>query len=289
MSVDNLNDNKKPIYKKDPALTARILTAVILAPLAILGVLYLSTPVFAAGLGVVLLLGTWEWSRIIGVQRRRFRTIVVFVNATLIGLSWYFLAHTNYVYIAEIGALWWCLALLWLRRVTFAQTKTLANAELKMFVGSLLMLPAWCAAVLLHESEQGPRWTLFLFALIWCADIGAYFTGRKFGNKKLAPQISPGKTREGVYGALAASALFAIAFGLWTGKSVPDAFLLMGLGLLTVVFSIVGDLFESLMKRHANLKDSGTLLPGHGGVLDRIDSLLAALPAFVAGKVLLGL
>ena len=253
MSVDNLNDNKKPIYKKDPALTARILTAVILAPLAILGVLYLSTPVFAAGLGVVLLLGTWEWSRIIGVQRRRFRTIVVFVNATLIGLSWYFLAHTNYVYIAEIGALWWCLALLWLRRVTFAQTKTLANAELKMFVGSLLMLPAWCAAVLLHESEQGPRWTLFLFALIWCADIGAYFTGRKFGNKKLAPQISPGKTREGVYGALAASALFAIAFGLWTGKSVPDAFLLMGLGLLTVVFSIVGDLFESLMKRHAKI------------------------------------
>ena len=85
------------------------------------------------------------------------------------------------------------------------------------------------------------------------------------------------------------SGLFAICFGLWTGKSVPDAFLLMGLGLVTVVFSIVGDLFESLMKRHANLKDSGTLLPGHGGVLDRIDSLLAALPAFVAGKVLLGL
>ena len=289
MSIDNPKENKKLDYKKDPALTARILTAVILAPLVILGVLYLPTPTFAFGLGVVLLLGTWEWSRIIGVQRRRFRTAVVLVNAVLIGLCWYFLAHSNYVYIAEIGALWWCLALLWLKRVTFAQTKTPANAELKMFVGSLLMLPAWCAAVLLHESEHGARWTLFLFALIWCADIGAYFTGRKFGSKKLAPQISPGKTREGVYGALAASALFAIGFGLWAGKSVPDAFLLMGLGLLTVVFSIVGDLFESLMKRHANLKDSGTLLPGHGGVLDRIDSLLAALPAFVAGKVLLGL
>ena len=279
----------KPAYKKDPALIPRMLTAVILAPLVILSVLYLSTPIFAAGLAVVLLLGTWEWSRIIGVQRRRLRTAVVLVNAVLIGLCWHFLAHTNYLYIAEIGALWWCLAFLWLKRVTFAQTKTLANAELKVFVGSLLMLSAWCAAVLLHESEYGARWTLFLFALIWCADIGAYFTGRKFGHKKLAPQISPGKTREGVYGALAASALFALGFGFWIGKSVPDAFLLMGLSLLTVVFSIIGDLFESLMKRHANLKDSGTMLPGHGGVLDRIDSLLAALPAFVAGKVLLGL
>ena len=276
-------------YKKDPALTARILTAVILAPLAVLAVLYLSTPIFAAGLAVVLLLGTWEWSRIIGVQRRRFRSAVVFVNAALIALCWYYLAHANYLYVAEIGAFWWCLALLWLKRITFAQTQTLANAELKMFVGSLLMLPAWCAAVLLHESTHGPEWTLFLFALIWCADIGAYFTGRKFGNKKLAPQISPGKTREGVYGALAVSGLFAFCIGLWAGKSLPDAFLLMGLGLVTVVFSVVGDLFESLMKRHANLKDSGTLLPGHGGVLDRIDSLLAALPAFVAGKVLLGL
>ena len=279
----------KPAYKKDPALIPRMLTAVILAPLVILGVLYLSTPIFAAGLAVVLLLGTWEWSRIVGVQRRRLRTAVVLMNALLIALCWYFLAHTNYLYVAEIGAFWWCLAFLWLKRVTFAQTKTLANAELKVFVCSLLMLPAWCAAVLLHESEHGARWTLFLFALIWCADIGAYFTGRKFGHKKLAPQISPGKTREGVYGALAASALFALGFGLWTGKSVPDAFLLMGLSLLTVVFSIIGDLFESLMKRHANVKDSGTLLPGHGGVLDRIDSLLAALPAFVAGKVLLGL
>ena len=281
--------NEQVSYKKDPALKARILTALILAPLVIFGVLYLSTPLFAAGLTVVLLLGTWEWSRIIGVQRRRFRTAVVLVNAVLIALCWYFLAHTNYLYIAEIGAVWWCLALFWLKRIEFGQSKTLANGELKMLVGSLLMLPAWCAAVLLHESEHGARWTLFLFALIWCADIGAYFSGRKFGNKKLAPQISPGKTREGVYGGLVVSGLFAICFGLWTGKSVPDAFLLMGLGLVTVVFSIVGDLFESLMKRHANLKDSGTLLPGHGGVLDRIDSLLAALPAFVAGKVLLGL
>ena len=289
MSIDKSVDDKNLAYKKDPAFVARVLTAVILAPLVILGVLYLSTPLFAAGLALVLLLGTWEWTRIIGVQRRRFRSAVVLFNAVLIAFCWYFLAHTNYLYIAEIGALWWCIALLWLKRITFAQTKTLANAELKMFVGSLLMLPAWCAAVLLHESEHGARWTLFLFALIWCADIGAYFTGRKFGNKKLAPQISPGKTREGVYGGLAASGLFAICFGLWTGKSLPDACLLMGLGLLTVVFSIVGDLFESLMKRHANLKDSGTLLPGHGGVLDRIDSLLAALPAFVAGKVLLSL
>ncbi len=276
-------------YKKDPALAARFLTAALLTPLAILGVLYLHSAWFALGLAIVLLLGTWEWTRIIGVKRRRFRAAVLLLNALLIALCWYFLAHLNYVYVAELGAIWWCFALLWLRRVTFAQSETSANSELKMVVGALLMVPAWCAAVLLHESVNGAYWTLFVFALIWCADIGAYFTGRKFGNKKLAPHISPGKTREGVYGALAASALFAFGCGIWAGKSMPDALLLVGLALVTVAFSIVGDLFESLMKRNANLKDSGTLLPGHGGVLDRIDSLLAALPAFVAGKVLLGL
>jgi phosphatidate cytidylyltransferase len=276
-------------YKKDPALVARFLTAAVLAPLVILGVLRLPSTLFALGLAVVLLLGTWEWTRIIGVKRRRFRAAVVLLNGLLIALCWYFLAHLHFVYVAELGAIWWCFALLWLRRVTFAQSENSANSELKMVVGALLMVPAWCAAVLLHESENGARWTLFVFALIWCADIGAYFTGRKFGNKKLAPQISPGKTREGVYGALVVSGIFAFGCGIWAGKTIPDALLLVGLALLTVAFSVVGDLFESLMKRHANLKDSGTLLPGHGGVLDRIDSLLAALPAFVAGKFLLGL
>jgi phosphatidate cytidylyltransferase len=276
-------------YKKDPALAARLLTALIIGPLAILGVWYLQGAQFATALGLVLLLGTWEWTRIIGVKRRRFRTAVVFLNGALMALCWQFIAHSNYLFLAELGVLWWCIALLWLKRVNFAQTETLRNAELKMIVGSLLMLPAWCSAILLHESTNGATWTLFVFALIWCADIGAYFSGRRFGHKKLAPQISPGKTREGVYGGLLLSAFFAFSFGLWMGKPLPEAVILTGLCLITVVFSIVGDLFESLMKRHANLKDSGSLLPGHGGVLDRIDSMLAALPAFVAGKVLLGL
>jgi phosphatidate cytidylyltransferase len=276
-------------YKRDPAFIARLLTAALLAPLAIWGVLSLPSNAFAGALAGVLLLGTWEWSRIIGVKRRRFRGAVVLLNAGLMAACWLLLSHDRYVYVAELGVLWWCVALLWLKRVTFGQGETLQNVELKMLVGSLLMLPAWCSAVLLHESANGPRWTLFVFAVIWCADCGAYFAGRRFGSKKLAPQISPGKTREGVYGGLAAAGLFASGIGLWIGKPLPEALLLTGLSLITVLFSIVGDLFESLMKRHANLKDSGNLLPGHGGVLDRIDSLLAALPAFVAGKVLLGI
>lgn len=276
-------------YKKDPDLFARVVTAVILGPLMIAIVWYLRGTVFAAVLALILLLGAWEWTRIVGVKRVRFRTAVVLSNALIMLGIWRYFGKNEQLVVAGIGVLWWCLALFWLKSITFAQRDSLRNSELKVVVGSLLMIPAWCAAMLLHELPDGPVWTLFLFVLIWSADVGAYFSGRRFGNKKLAPNISPGKTREGVYGALFVSALVATAFAQYLHKPAPETLFFVGLCLITVVFSVVGDLFESLMKRHANIKDSGRILPGHGGILDRIDSLLAALPVFVAGKIVLGL
>lgn len=276
-------------YKKDPDFLARVMTALVLGPLMIAAVWYLRDAIFAAVLGVILLLGAWEWTRIVGVKRVRFRTAVVVSNALIMLGIWQFLGKHEQLIAAGVGVLWWCVAVLWLKRITFAQHDSARNSEIKVVVGSLLMIPAWCAAILLHEAANGPMWTLFLFILIWSADVGAYFSGRRFGNKKLAPNISPGKTREGVYGALAVSALVAFLFANYLAKSPNDTVYFVGLCLITVVFSIVGDLFESLMKRHANIKDSGTILPGHGGILDRIDSLLAALPVFVAGKIILGL
>jgi phosphatidate cytidylyltransferase len=153
-----------------------------------------------------------------------------------------------------------------------------------------MVVPAWVAAWLIHrEPSAGPLWTLFVLMLIWVADVSAYFAGRRFGQHKLAPRISPGKTREGVYGALVGTALFAGVAG-WLIEPVPVGHaLLIVLATVTVLFSIVGDLFESLIKRQSNLKDSGSLLPGHGGMLDRIDSVLAALPIFVCGRYLIGL
>ncbi len=276
-------------YKSDPALIPRMLTAALLAPAAVFGVLYLSTPWFALAFALVLLFGTWEWTKIVGLRRNRFRGSVVLAIAGLLAAIWFALPHKSYGFVAGTGVAWWCVSVLWLRRFNFANTDTLENAEIKVVVGSLLMVPAFAAAVLLHESAHGPRWTLFVFVLIWAADIGAYFVGRRFGSKKLAPQISPGKTREGAYGGLVMTALVALASALFLQLSSLHTFYLVLLAVITVMFSIIGDLFESLMKRHANLKDSGTLLPGHGGVLDRIDSLLAALPVFAFGKLLLAL
>lgn len=138
-------------------------------------------------------------------------------------------------------------------------------------------------------TAQGHWWVLFFACIVVAADIGAYTAGRRFGRVKLAPAISPGKTREGVYGALVCSGVVGLVGGLLL--HVPTRLLpvLVILALITVLFSIVGDLFESLIKRHAGVKDSGALFPGHGGVFDRMDSIVAALPVFVLGKFLLGL
>jgi phosphatidate cytidylyltransferase len=276
-------------YKKDPALWPRLLTAALLAPIAVFCVLYLSTRQFALIVAAVLLLGTWEFSRIVGLTRRRLRMAVVVLNAILLGLIWIYASPMLLAGIVYLGALWWWVALIWLRKLTFAQAPTLENAEIKLLAGAFLVIPAFAATILTHEGDRGPLWMLFVLMLIWVADSGAYFAGRRFGKQKLAPQISPGKTREGVYGGLFVAGLFACAFGLYMQRPIGEITILCFLSLLTVMFSIVGDLFESLMKRHANLKDSGSLLPGHGGVLDRIDSLLAALPVFAAGKLLFGL
>ena len=270
----------------------RITTALFLAPLPILGVLFLPTPWLAAAVAAVLLAGLWEWTAFAGVEdtlpRTAFLTANALVMAALIwggGPSLFTLKLLSLV-----GVLWWLLVPLWLARPQAAAADTDLNRALKLLAGSLCVIPAWCALGWLHAGDPlGPRWTLFALAIVWVADSGAYFAGSKFGRRKLAPRISPGKTWEGVYGGLAASVLLAAAafalLGLgWT--SLPALALLT---VATAAVSVVGDLLESLMKRHSGMKDSGSLFPGHGGVMDRLDSLLAALPVFVVGKAWLGL
>jgi len=154
--------------------------------------------------------------------------------------------------------------------------------------GALLLVVTWLSLVRLHQTgDTGPALVMFLLVLIWSADTGAYFAGKRWGSHKLAPFISPGKTREGLYGAVAAAAVCAALF--WqlgtTGKLGFSAFL--ALCVLTTVVSIAGDLWESVYKRRRGVKDSGQLLPGHGGILDRVDSLIAAAPLFTAGIYLL--
>jgi phosphatidate cytidylyltransferase len=179
----------------------------------------------------------------------------------------------------HIALLWWVFALIWVAIAPARVNRTTAAGA-----GLLVLVPAWLALSRLHA--LGPELLLFLILLVVAADVGAYFAGRSFGRNKLAPRVSPGKTWEGVLGGFVAAAVMA-AVGVWWFK--VDAPRFAALCIIVVVASIIGDLTESLFKRHAGLKDSGTLLPGHGGLLDRVDSITAAAPVFLVGLERLGL
>lgn len=270
-------------------LGTRARTALIVAPLGIAAVLLLDTQAFALMIAAIFAFGLTEWARLIGLSTLASRGALVIVNVALMAFLWEY-RDSQWMRVSLIvGIVWWPLALLWLRNYGFAEATKRRNATLKATVGTLIVVPAWAAAVTLHgEPDYGPRWVLFVVVLIWVADIAAYFTGRRYGRTKLAPKISPGKTRAGLWGALAGSTLFALGVGLALTDDGRTLALLVALAVVTVLFSIVGDLFESLIKRHSNHKDSGSVLPGHGGVFDRFDSLFAALPAFAVGKLALG-
>lgn len=271
-------------------LRMRVISALVLAPLVVSGVLFLENPVFSLILGMILLGGAWEWSHLIPLGTTTARLAYTAVIAVLMGLLWRTGLEALIRPLLLVAFVWWLCALLWLSRPHFAAPATPANVSLKMLAGVLVILPAWAALCKLHaDGERGPVLTLMLLMLVWLADIGAYFAGRQWGDTKLAPAISPGKTWEGVYGGLLSSLLFAaLAGGLFSG-SLRWTLAFMMVSLLTVMFSVAGDLLESLMKRQSGIKDSGSIIPGHGGIFDRIDSLVAAAPIFLIGFLWLAL
>ncbi|HQW80495.1 MAG TPA: phosphatidate cytidylyltransferase [Pseudomonadota bacterium] len=270
-------------------LRERALTAVILAPLGIAAVMLLPQIWFATVLGLLFLIGVWEWTHLSGWRSTPARGVVIALHVLMFAGAW-FASDTVRVQIVFSGVLFWLLAPWWLRHYHFGERTSQRSLAIKTLACALAIVPAWTAAIVLHGGERGPWWVLFLLVLVWCADSCAYFAGRRFGTTKLAPNISPGKTTAGVYGALVGCTFYALGLGHFV-FAVPAQRLLIfvALCIVTMLFSIVGDLLESLIKRHAQAKDSGTLFPGHGGALDRFDSMFAALPIFVAGKLILGL
>ena len=262
-------------------LRKRILTAVVLAALALTILLWLPSWVTVAGLTLLALAGAWEWSAFLLIAGRSGRIAYVLLVASLLWLAWRFCAAPE-VRNVVLGAavVWWLAALMWIVFAPHRVSSWSAGAA-----GVLALVPAWLALVRLRTSAEGPEWVLFALVLVWVADIGAFFFGRRFGRIRLAPEVSPGKTWEGVLGGIAVSGLVAIAGSAWFHVSLA-AFL--PLCLAAVGFSIVGDLTESLLKRFAGMKDSGSVFPGHGGVMDRIDSLTGAAPVLLLGLTLLG-
>ncbi|ALG68805.1 phosphatidate cytidylyltransferase [Beggiatoa leptomitoformis] len=271
-------------------LKQRILTASLLIPLLVICVLYFSTPFFALILGLFVLLGAWEWAGLSGWTNPHHKGIYTGLFAVLMGLVYFGLQAQTimlgwFVSVASVG---WLIALWWVWQYQQGQDYLPMQRQVKTALGIWILLPAWCALWMLHAGRGG-RWVLFLLVLIWAADTGAYFAGRQWGKTKLADKVSPGKTWAGVWGALVLSLSVTLIFGsLLENLTVSAIILLLLIALLTVIASILGDLLESLFKRKAGVKDSGQLLPGHGGVLDRIDSLTAAAPIFVMSLFIVG-
>lgn len=254
-------------------LKTRVLTAVILAA-GLLAVLFLlSKMATAAAFALVTAAAAWEWAgllRLGGPQRWVYAALTLAFCAALyaIGMPEMLLSA---LWLVALG-FWMVVVPLW-----FRHKWTLGADAPGLLVGWMLLIPSWAALVSL--SARSPLLLLAALALIWVADIAAYFAGRTWGRRKLAPDISPGKTWEGAVGALLGVWLYGFALALAVGwlQSGRAVGLLAALALATVV-SIFGDLFESLAKRQAGVKDSSRLLPGHGGILDRIDSLTSTLP-----------
>lgn len=264
-------------------LRDRLLTAVLIGAV-LLAVLFLLPPWAAMSvMSAAALLGAWEWSRLLvgwGAVPRL--SLVLALGALLLWWWWLPLSADAVRAVLLLASLWWLLALFW---VMLAPTR---GSNVTTYLACLLSLaPLWLAVSELRGGDlQGARILLFALLVIVAADTGAYFAGRRFGRLKLAPQVSPGKTWEGVFGGLILATVVGVVGAQWLGWTPLQ---ILPLVLTAAAVSIVGDLLESKMKRQAGVKDSGQLIPGHGGVLDRLDSLAAGLPVMTLGLGSLGL
>ncbi|MGZ5051156.1 MAG: phosphatidate cytidylyltransferase [Methylobacter sp.] len=284
-------------------LLQRIITASVLVPLVVLAVIELPSEYFSLLVGLITLLAAWEWTNLINMNSLLKRGL--FLLALVLPMLWmhfwtYFLELAAQVldwpdirtysgiieWFVVVPVLFWILMMLLIRNAPTGLLQLELKVRYQALIGWLVLFAAWMFLSRLRAFFSYEL-TLYLLILIWAADIAAYFVGKKFGKTQLAPDVSPGKTVQGMYGALVAGLVCAIVLSLiysfpWM---VTSDFAL--LSVLTVLVSIYGDLFFSLAKRKRGVKDSGSILPGHGGILDRIDSLIAAIPFFYAGIILI--
>ncbi|EIK51772.1 phosphatidate cytidylyltransferase [Stutzerimonas stutzeri TS44] len=258
-------------------LKQRIITAAILLPVAIFGFFYLEGIAFALFIGLVVTLAAWEWAHLAGFEAQPVRVAyAALVALLLVGLH---RLPALAPWLMTAAVFWWVAATALVLGYPQSQ-RFWGGAPGRLLIGLLILLPAWQALLILKQWPAGNWLIIAVMVLVWAADIGAYFSGKAFGRRKLAPAVSPGKSWEGLVGGLLTSLAITLAVGLYRGWSARELVLALLGAALVVGVSVIGDLTESMFKRSAGIKDSSQLLPGHGGVMDRIDSLTAAIPLF---------
>ncbi|WP_273454598.1 phosphatidate cytidylyltransferase [Nevskia ramosa] len=270
-------------------LKQRVITALILVPLILGPIIFFPTHWLYLFLSAVGLLAAWEWTALMGLTQTSSRAAYLLLVAVMLALAWFMGTIGLGVWVVMFGAIWWGNALSTIAGYPVNFRLKPPGTTMMAIYGLLMLVPALLGLAMLHAGSNGVLRLFFLFGLVWMADIGAYFAGRRFGRRKLAPEVSPGKTVEGAIGGFVAALLVAGTAPWVFGFGRFDWWKLLLLCVAVIGVSVIGDLTESLFKRHRGVKDSGTLLPGHGGILDRVDSLLAAAPVLALGLALLGI
>ncbi|GHD51203.1 phosphatidate cytidylyltransferase [Marinobacter persicus] len=271
-------------------LKTRIITALVLAPIAIGGIFFLPPLGFALFTGAIITLGAWEWANMSGIEGQPGRVLYALAFAGLL----FALRQAPATEVLWLSVLWWLVCFTLVCRYP-AGSGAWGAVPVRALMGVFVLVPAWVGLNHLRtgtlqfgEVSNSLLAILYIFFVVWVADIGAYFAGRAFGKAKLAPRVSPGKSWAGVWGGLVAVLVLAVAASALASASVFEALLLMLASVVTGFVSVLGDLLESMMKRFRGIKDSSQLLPGHGGIMDRVDSLTAAIPVFALLLTLLG-
>ena len=267
-------------------LKQRVITGLILALSFLTALFALPTLAFIALISLVLAYAAWEWSHLAGLTGVAGRGFYVLLVVAVAGALAAYLGFESNILLSEkprfvllLACTWWAIAVLWVQ--SYPSSAILwGRPWLCLLMGLCVLLPMWLAFAGLLSLAEGPKLVLGVVLLVALADIGGYFVGRAIGRTKLAPKVSPGKTWEGLLGGQLAIVLVVATTGWFLDFEIARIGLWLGLAMATGLASVLGDLLESMVKRHRGVKDSGTILPGHGGVLDRIDGLTAALPVF---------
>lgn len=267
-------------------LKQRVITALVLAIIFIVALFGLPAGYFSFFVGAIVLIGAWEWACLAGFPARWQRALYALFILVVLSLASFYLGFEGEASpnldadaIRELliaGCIWWAIALLLVQGYP-SSALLWGHKILRLLMGLLVLIPTWVALVYVRQQEAGAWLVLLLMLIVAMADSGGYFAGKRFGKHKLASAVSPGKTWEGFAGGLIANCVLALMLSLTLELSL---LLMLVIVVPTSLVSVLGDLLESMLKRHAGIKDSGTILPGHGGILDRVDGVTAAAPVF---------